>query len=291
MEPTNESAEIVTRIFADRIDEPTLAMRSEISRDELWELSDDIKANGLINPITVRPKGERYEVVAGHRRFLACRMAGVLQIPCVVRDVKDEQLLGIMASENLARANVDPVDEAIFIGRMMQEKGMTAAQIAETVRRSQRWVEDRMIVGTMPDYMHRFLKSGEMKLGVALELVHIEPDEKRRIWVGLAVQDNITVRTAQYWRYQYTIGTLPEITPASADENMPPDAPPRTPMFTCAIDGTEHPTTEMRVITFAAEHMETIRALSSEIRSQLAAAAIPPAGIPGPGAGAVAPAE
>lgn len=270
MEETHEPRELVQRIFADRIDEPTLAMRSEIPRDELWELAEDIKVNGLINPITVRPKGDRYEVVAGHRRFLACRIAGVLHIPCVVRDVKDDQLLGIMASENLARADVDPVDEAIFVARMMREKSMSLDQVAETVRRSRGWVEDRMIVGAMPDYMQRFIKTGEMKLGVALALVGIEPDEKRKVWCGLAVQDNITVAKAEYWKYQHTLGTLPEIIPANVDDFSPPDAPPRVPMFVCAIDGRDHPTTEMRTITFSVQHMETIRALTAAVREELA---------------------
>lgn len=269
MTTPNESGELVQRIFADRIDEPTLAMRSEIPRDELWELAEDIKANGLINPITVRPHGDRFEVVAGHRRFLACRIAGVLNIPCVVREVDDAQLLGIMASENLARADVNPVDEAVFVSRMMNEKSMSMEQVAEVVRRSRAWVEDRMIVGSMPDYMQRFIRSGELKLGVALELFAIEPDDKRRVWVGLAVQDNITVRTAQYWKYQHTLGTLPEIAPATAADNAAPDASPRTPMFTCAIDGREHPTTEMRVITFSSVHMETVRALSDAVRAEL----------------------
>jgi hypothetical protein len=155
---------------------------------------------------------------------------------------------------------------------MMEEKSMSIEQVADVVRRSRAWVEDRMIVGGMPDYMQRFIRSGELKLGVALELVAIEPDEKRRVWVGLAVQDNITVRTAQYWKYQHTLGTLPEIVPASAADNAAPDAAPRTPMFTCAIDGREHPTTEMRVITFSSVHMETIRALTDAVRQELARA-------------------
>lgn len=260
---------MVQRIFADRIDEPVLAMRTEIPREELWELAEDIKANGLINPITVRPVGERYEVVAGHRRFLACRIAGVLNIPCVVRDVADAALLSIMASENLVRSDVDPVDEARFISRMMSEKNMSVGEVADTIRRSRQYVEDRLVVGGMPDYMHNFIKSGDLKLGVALELIGIEPDDKRRVWVGLAVQDNITVRTAQYWRYQHTLGTLPEIAPVDSSELQAPTTQPRVPMFVCALDGDEHPTSEMRMIAFSVQHAETINRLAEAIRIEL----------------------
>lgn len=271
-----QTEERVQIIFADLIDEPTLAMRTEIPREELWELADDIKVNGLINPITVRPSGERFEIVAGHRRFLACRIAGVLRIQCIVRDVKDSALLSIMASENLARSDVDPVDEANFIARMMSEKNMTAAEVARTIRRSPSYVAGRLVVGSMPQYMQNYIKSGEIKLGVALHLVQIEPDEKRRVWVGLAVQDSITERTAEYWAYQHKLGTLPEIVVSQDDIPEAERVEFKIPTFICAIDGKPHPTTELRCISIAAPNMQALHEFSSAFREDFAGTELPP---------------
>jgi len=111
MSDEQRTDDIVVRIYADRINEPPHAMRKDIDRDALFELAEDIKKNGLINPITVRPihvqpsneaqcfaataeecKSEthrRFEVVAGHRRYLACGIAQIVQIPCVVRELDD----------------------------------------------------------------------------------------------------------------------------------------------------------------------------------------------------------
>src|SRR3990167_7076615 len=102
-------------IYTDIIDDPVHAMRSDIDRAELFELADNIKQNGLINPITVRPVGNRYEVVAGHRRLSACKIAGKIKITCVVRALTDAEGFAIKAAENLERVDVDPVDEANFI--------------------------------------------------------------------------------------------------------------------------------------------------------------------------------
>ena len=95
--------EVVQEIMSDLIDDPVAPMRSDLNRDALFELADNIKQNGLINPITVRPAGARFEVVAGHRRFAACKIAGKIRIACVVRELTDDEVFAVMAAENLER--------------------------------------------------------------------------------------------------------------------------------------------------------------------------------------------
>ena len=99
------------------IQDPKDGMRTDIDRDEIFELAENIKINGLISPITVRPVADKYEVVAGHRRLLAHRYGGMPTIRCVVRELTDGETFAIMASENLERVDVDPVDESIFISK------------------------------------------------------------------------------------------------------------------------------------------------------------------------------
>lgn len=259
---------VVQEIMSDLIDEPKAAMRTDIDRDELHKLAESIQANGLINPITVRPVGERYEIVAGHRRFLACRIAGKIRIPCVVRVLTDAEYFSIMTAENLERGDVDPVDEAIHIKRHMDATGISITDMAAAIKRGEKYVEDRLTIGEMPEYMQAFLKSGQLKIGVALALAKIEPEEKRAIWVELAVRDGISVRTADYWLYQHNIGLLPDGKPS---EGGGPDAPAneyRPIMFKCALDGKEYPVTDTQAVTIYKGNLHLLgefqRALNSE---------------------------
>ena len=232
--------EIIKEIPTDLIDEPEIAMRTEIDRDGLWELADNIKQNGLINPITVRPKGTRYEVVAGHRRLSACRIVGKLLIACVVRELDDGKVFEVMASENLERQDVNIVDEAIFILEYMNKTQKTISEVAKSLRRSVGYVESRLAIGVMPDYMQAYLKRGELKLGAALALVQIKNEQSRRVWTDMAVRDGVSVAQAEYWLHGWLMNQLPGGTqseePPSGFENSAPVAI----MFECAIDGKKY---------------------------------------------------
>lgn len=260
--------EMMQEIFSDLIDLPEKQMRRDIDRDELHVLAESIKEKGLIAPITVRSKGERYELVAGQRRLLACRIAGIIRIPCIVRILDDASALDIMATENLERRDVDVLDEANFISLVMKETNANIAQMAERLHRSVQYVRDRITVGDMPEYMQAHLKSGALKLGVALALIKITPDEKRRVWIGLAVEKNITIREADYWAYQHELGTLPEVRPLDSDM---PDAPAneyRPLLVKCALDGKEYPMSETDLITVYKGNIAIIKEVARQIASE-----------------------
>jgi len=200
--------ENIKEISAELIDDPINPMRSGLDRDGIDELAESIKKQGLINPITVRPKGERFEVVAGHRRFAACIQARVLRIACVVRELTDEEVFGIMAAENLERQDVDPVDEAIFLGRLVHNLNWTIEQAAEKLNRSAAWVNDRLAILDYPDYMIEIVRDGRLKLGVAKWLAQIEDDVYRKMYVESAVNHGMSVRQAEYIFRQYEMGLL-----------------------------------------------------------------------------------
>lgn len=232
--------EIVQEIFSDKISEPEFAMRSELDRDGLFELAADIKKNGLINPITVRPKNNGYEVVAGHRRFKACGINNMIRIPCVIRELTDKQVFEIMTAENLERADVDPVDEAEHIARHMELSGETPAEVAKSIRRSLSYVESRLAVGQMPEYMKAYLKNGELKLGVALALTQIENEKLRERWTHLAVEQGTSVAQAEFQLQDYRTNKqmYDGIIENSSDSLDMPE--PKPIMFRCAIDGEEY---------------------------------------------------
>lgn len=268
--------ENIIEIFTDQIDDPAKAMRSELDREALFELADNIKQNGLINPITVRPVGDRYEVVAGHRRLSACKIAGIIKIRCVVRDLTDKEVFAVMAAENLERADVDPVDEANFIKEYITRTNQTITQVAKALRRSMQYVETRLMVGLMPDYMQAYIKTGELKLGAALALVQITDDVRRHVWVDMAVRDGVSVAQAEYWLHGWLVNQLP----GGSDSTEPPEGfvPGVAPVITfeCAIDGKKYDARLFRTVMVYEGNLEMLHAIVEQLRVQSTPTTTPP---------------
>ncbi len=232
--------ETTLEIFTDKIKLPANNMREHINRDEIFELAEDIKKNGLISPITVRPVGDEYELVAGQRRYLAHQYAGLLKIKAIVRKLSDEEAFAIMTSENLARVDVNVLDEAKHIGRLLEYNNGDIKKVASIVRRSPGWVTDRCAVFEMPDYLQEYLSKKEIKLGVALVLNQITNDDLRRMWVHQAVRDGVNVQMAEYWLADFKRRLLPGGELAGAADGVSDMAPPAAVMFRDAIDGKEY---------------------------------------------------
>lgn len=219
MEPINTKVEdVIKYIYADQIIEPLDAMRSDFDEVKLTELAESIKQNGLINPITVRPSGEKFEIVAGHRRYLACCRVPLSLIPCVVKRMSDAEVYSLRAHENLFRDDVDPVDEALYIGRLAGEDVTKLVSIAKALNRSISWVEDRYAILAYPEYFLPALKAGAIKLGVAKALAQIEDEYYRQMFFDNALRDGMTVWTADYYLSQWKAGVFKK-----GEEIMPPD--------------------------------------------------------------------
>jgi len=259
--------EKIQEIFTDQIEDPKDPMRTDLDRDALFDLANNIKQNGLINPITVRPIGNHFEVVAGHRRLSACKIAGIIKIPCVVRDLSDEKAFEVMAAENLERADVDPVDEAVFITQYITRTGKSTKEVAESLKRSESYVRSRLEVGNMPEYMQHYLKTGELKLGVALVLNQITDEQTRHVWTDLAVRDGANIAQAEYWLMDWKRQLLPG---GSRNDLPPNDYVPgeiRPVMFECAIDGEKYDARLCKSIIIYEGNLELFNAFVAEIKS------------------------
>jgi len=205
--PQNDSQKTINLQF---IDEPVSAMRTQIDPDAVRLLADSIRIDGLINPITVRPIGDRFQVVAGHRRLLACRQAPLYDVPCVVRDLTDEQVFNVMSAENLAREDVNPVDQAIHIARLIGDDESKISEVAKRLHYSDQWVKDRLEILEYPEYMLPHIASGILKLGVASWLSKIVSDFWREQYVNQAVTQGMSVTQARYLHDQSAMGLMPD---------------------------------------------------------------------------------
>jgi hypothetical protein len=166
-----------------------------------------------------------------------------------VRELNDQQTFEVMAAENLERADVDPVDEAIFIANFISRTGKTVPEVAKAVKRSTAWVESRLAVGAMPDYMREYIKAGQLKLGVALVLAQITDESYRHMWIDQAVRDGVSIAMAEAWLYDFRSRLLPGGGLAADAAGGDPLPPPNAIMFTCSIDKQQYDTRMMKAIT------------------------------------------
>ncbi len=252
--------EQVQHILADQIIDPVVPMRSDMDREKIDDLASSIKSEGLINPLTVRPVHNpkdcppgtpalhemshsslpciKYEIVAGHRRFKACLMAGVIKIPCVIREMTDQEVYSLRAHENLFRDDVDPVDEAMYLARIIGEDESKIPEVAKKLNRTVQWVEDRLEIMTYPDYLIAGIKQGKVKLGVAKWLGAIQDDVYRKMFCEQAINHGLAVWQAETYYRQWEGGVFKnstEIIPPVDDSLRPEPQKLRTKCARCAL--------------------------------------------------------
>lgn len=216
MEPQSTQVKKIPLVL---VDDPPEAIRTHMSAEALNDLVDSIRTNGLIQPIVVKEKNGRYEVVVGHRRLQAHRMLELAEIEAIIKDYTEPQAESAKLHENLFREEVNPVDEAIFLARYIKKTGVTVEEIAHLLNRGPVWVASRLEILNYPDYLISEVHDGKIPLGVALALSQI-PDEKiKKEYTRFAVLQGINVITAKRWLASAKVGTLPE-NPASLPEGQ-----------------------------------------------------------------------
>ena len=254
-------------IALDFINEPPAAMRTEIDRDAIFELSTDIKRNGLINPITVRPVGDRYEIVAGHRRFLAHRYGGLPTIRCIVRELSDNDAFAIMASENLKRENVNPVDEAIYTQRLLSMYENDVERVAEVVGRSVEWVRQRQVIAALPDNVKEALKKSKITIGVAIALAKIKNDIDLQALLDMAISQGASIVLVNYWVAQWEAGLFGQALMSKIMDPNDPGVERQVVMLTCAIDGKKYPAKEFESLLIHSSNMGYVEALKTAVQN------------------------
>ena len=146
--------------------------RSHMEQDSLAELADSIKSQGVMQPILVRPlPGGRYEIIAGERRWRAARMAGLQTVPALIKDIPDHQALAAALIENIQREDLNPLEEAAGIYRLVQEFGLTHQAIAETLGRSRTAITNLLRLLELALPVRELLAEGRIDMGHARALL------------------------------------------------------------------------------------------------------------------------
>ena len=178
--------------------------RLDMEPQALEELAASIKAQGVLQPIVVRPiGGDNFEIIAGERRWRAAQMAKLEQVPVVIRDVPDEAAIAMALIENIQRENLNPIEEAIALQRLQQEFELSQQEVADAVGKSRTAVANLLRLLNLTDEVKRMLEHGDLEMGHARALLplteELQIDAGREVVAkGLSVrQTELLVRTLQ----------------------------------------------------------------------------------------------
>lgn len=153
--------------------------RRDMAQDALQELADSIKAQGMMQPIVVRPIGEgRYEIIAGERRWRAAQLAGLHNVPAVINDVPDEAAIAMALIENIQRENLNAMEEAIALTRLQKEFDLTHQQIAEAVGKSRVTISNLLRLMSLREDVQKLLEHGDIELGHAKVLLSLPREDQ-----------------------------------------------------------------------------------------------------------------
>ncbi len=176
--------------------------RADIRQDTLDDLANSIKAQGVVQPIVARPIGhfdgvQHYEIVAGERRWRAAQMAGLEEIPAVVRDVPDDAAIAMALIENIQRENLNPLEEARALDRLIREFDLTHAEAAEAVGRSRAAVSNLLRLQELSDKVKPMLESRQLEMGHARALLAISNAVQQHDAARQVVRKGLSVRETE----------------------------------------------------------------------------------------------
>lgn len=191
------------------IDPPEEMAREFVDPDKVRELAESIREVGLQEPIIVRPRNSRYEIVAGHRRSLAHQLLGKLQIDTIVRELTDEQVLLIRAIENDQRVDLNPIERARNYQRLKDRFGWTESQIGQKVGRHRNTIRNYLDLLDTPEEFQSAIAKGLMAMDVARTLNKIEDPSFRKYYFESAVRNGVTVEVAELWVSEWHKARIP----------------------------------------------------------------------------------
>ena len=176
--------------------------RFDMREDSLAELAESIRAQGVVQPIVVRPLrgtgGEtEYEIVAGERRWRAAQLAGLATIPAVIRDIPDEAAVAVALIENIQRENLNPIEEARSLHRLVEEFGLTHADAAEAVGRSRATVSNLLRLLELPRVVREMLEQRQLDMGHARALLGLESPEMQAELAERVLKQHWSVRETE----------------------------------------------------------------------------------------------
>lgn len=195
--PSTPLRDAIQQIELSRIDPNPYQARQHFHPESLRELSQSIKNHGVVQPIVVRRKGDRYTLIAGERRWRAAALAKLAAIPAIVRDAPEQDILELTLIENIQREDLNPIETAGAFARLANEAGLTHEQIAERTGKDRATVTNLLRILRLPNEIRDKVASGELSMGHARALLSLPTESAQKALASRVLAQGLSVRQTE----------------------------------------------------------------------------------------------
>ena len=193
--------------------------RTHFDESALAELAESIRENGVLQPLLVRKKGRNYEIIAGERRYQASKLAGLDEVPVIIKDVDDQKMMELALIENLQRSDLNPIEEAKGYQQLIKKSKMTQEALAKAVSKSRSSITNSLRLLDLPEEVQQFLFEGKMTAGHARAILAVPFEEQRIKLAEKVVAEQLSVRATENLAPLFSVGDEPKparpVTPQS----------------------------------------------------------------------------
>lgn len=193
--------------------------RVDFNDESLASLADSIRVNGLIQPILVRKDGQKYEIIAGERRWRASKMAGLKEIPCLLKDVDEKASAKFALIENIQREDLNPIEEAIAYKKLMKDHKLTQEEVAREIGKSRPYIANTIRLLNLNREVIKYISSGELTAGHGKVLLGIENKEEQLKAANKIISDSLNIRESEKLTTKAKRQTKPKVK-STRDSNV-----------------------------------------------------------------------
>lgn len=193
----NEKADGLMSVDVNDIDPNILQPRKNFDNEKLAELAQSIRTYGIVQPIIVQKDGFRYKIVAGERRYRAARLAGLTDVPVVIKECSQAELMEVSLVENLQREDLNPIEEAQAMRMLMSEHSLTQDKLSSRLGKSRSAIANTLRLLTLNKKMRTMVIEGDISSGHARCLLALEGDEQRQKLADRIVKQSLSVRATE----------------------------------------------------------------------------------------------
>lgn len=184
--------------------------RIHFNETELRELSESIKEHGVLQPLLVRKHGNGYEIIAGERRYQASKLAGLEELPVIIKDVNDEEMLALALIENLQRSDLNPVEEAKGYRQLIDASGMTQEALSKAVSKSRSAITNSLRLLDLPEIVQQMIFEGKLTAGHARAILAVPYEDARIRLAEKVVAEGLSVRATENLAPLFSAGETPK---------------------------------------------------------------------------------
>lgn len=200
------SKQTVKYVSLDLIDEPKGIVRMDIDPDDLDDLAQSISEIGLLQPIMLAVNNKRFEVVFGHRRWLACKKLGLSSVSSIIRVMTQKEVGIARATENISRADLSPLEEAATYRSLIDQYGLSLEQVARKMAKTPGTIKRRMDILRMPPSLQKAVHKKQISMTVAEELWPIADESSLDYYLMFAIENGCTREVARQWTKDWKDG-------------------------------------------------------------------------------------